>query len=288
MRAKVRKNKYKNPLDEPPRSLFMKIADIVFKSLCSVAFIGGMSLMFIFGHDALTQCDYFKAQHVIIRGDSRLTPEQIMDVARIKTGTNILSVSLPGIRKRLMAVPWISDVEVYRELPGSIIIFIKEHKAVAVIDLGRPFLINQNGDIFKEAVGEEAAGFPVITGVDCADWRSSQMPQTQVFAAVMEILNMGGHEGEVLTNKMIKTIQVDREMGLSLLIDAPVALIKLGYGDYRKKYERLDRIFAYIRQHDHVPAIAALDLRVVDHVAACLNTDQGSEGEKKEVKGGKA
>jgi hypothetical protein len=77
-------------------------------------------------------------------------------------------------------------------------------------------------------------------------------------------------------------------MGLSLQIDAPVTHIKLGYGDYRTKYDRLERIFAYIRQHDHVPAIAALDLRVVDHVAACLNTDQGSEGEKKEVKGGKA
>jgi cell division protein FtsQ len=288
MRTRIRKNKYKNPLDEPPRSMLMRTADIVFKSLCSVAFIGGMSLMFIFGHDMLTQCEYFKAQHVIIRGDSRLTPEQIMDVAKIKKGTNILSVSLPSIRKRLMGVPWIAEVEVYREIPGSIIIFIKEHKALAVINLGRPFLMNQNGEIFKEATAEEIAGFPVIDGVDCADWKSTGTPQRQVFTSVMEILNMGGKDGEVIANKMIKTIQVDREMGLSLQIDAPIRVVKLGYGDYRTKYDRLDRIFTYIRQHETVPAIESLDLRVPDHVAACLRTDQGPEGEKKEVKGGKA
>jgi cell division protein FtsQ len=288
MRTRIKKNKYKNPSDQPPRSLFMKIADIVFKSLCSVAFIGGMSLMFIFGHDMLTQCDYFKAQHIIIRGDSRLTPEQIMDVAKIDKGINILSVNLPTIRKKLMTVPWIAEVEVYREFPGSIIIFIKEHKALAVIDLGRPFLFNYQGDIFKEATPEEVAGFPVVTGVDCADWKAPGAPQTHVFNSVMEILNMGGREGEVITNKMIKTIEVDREMGLTLQIDGPIGVIKLGYGDYRTKYDRLERIFTYIKGHDSVPLIDALDVRVVDHVAACPCTDQPSEVKKKEAKGGKA
>jgi cell division protein FtsQ len=288
MRTRARKNKYKNPSDEPPRSMVVKIADIVFKSLCSVAFIGGMSLIFIFGHDMLTQCDYFKAQHVIIRGDSRLKPEQIMEVARIQEGTNILSVNLQTIRKRLLSVPWIAEVEVYREFPGSIIIFIKEHKALGVINLGRLFLINYNGEIFKEAIGDEASGFPVINGVDCADWKSAGNPPTQVFTSVMEILNMGGQETEVIPNKMIKTIQVDREMGLSLQIDGPIGNIKLGYGNYRTKYDRLARILTYIRQHDSVPAMDALDLRVPDHVAACLSPDQPPEGEKKEGKGGKA
>ena len=65
MRNRIRKNRYKKPTDQPPKSIFMRVADVVFKSLCSVAFIGGMSLMFIFGHDALTQCDYFKAQNII-------------------------------------------------------------------------------------------------------------------------------------------------------------------------------------------------------------------------------
>jgi cell division protein FtsQ len=268
--------------------MFMKIADLVFKSLCSVAFIGGMSLMFIFGHDMLTQCDYFKAQQVIIRGDSRLTPEQIMDVAKIKKGTNILSVNLLTIQKRLMAVPWIAEVEVYREFPGSIIIFIKEHKALAVIDLGRQFLINQNGEIFKEATPEESAGFPVIVGVDCADWKSSETQTSLVFSSVMEILNIGSEKSALITNDMIKSIQVDREMGLSLQINAPVGVIKLGYGDYLKKYDRLEKIFTYIRLHESVPLIDALDLRVPDHVAACLSTDQPTEGNKKEVKGGKA
>lgn len=288
MRARIRKNKYKNSSDQPPRPIYMKVADVIFKSLCSVAFIGGMSLMFIFGHDALTQCDYFKAQHIIIRGDSRLTPKQIMDVAKINKETNILSVNLPTIRKRLQAVPWIAEVEVYREFPGSIIIFIKEHKALAVIDLGRLFLFNQNGEIFKEATAEEAAGFPVITGVDCADWKSPGAPKTQVFSSVMEILNMGGKDKEVITNKMIKTIEVDREMGLILHIDGPIGAIKLGYGDYRTKYDRLDKIFTYIKGRENVPVIDALDVRVVDHVSACLKPDQPSEGKKKEAKSGKA
>jgi len=288
MNHRIRKNRYKNPFDQPPKTVFMRIADIIFKSLCSVAFIGGMSLMFIFGHDVLTQCEYFKAQHVIIRGDCRLTPEEIMDVAKIEKGTNILSVNLPAVKKRLSAIPWIAEAEVYREFPGSIIILIKEHKPLAVIDLGRAFLFNERGDIFKEASDEEMKAFPVITGVDSADWKTSKSQGAQVFTAIMEILKMGKVESEVITNKTLKTIQVDREIGLTLQADCPIENIKLGYGNFRAKYDRLAKIFSYIKQNEKVPAIREIDLRVPDHVAACLSEDQSPEEGKKEVNGGKA
>jgi cell division protein FtsQ len=288
MRNRIRKNRYKSPTDQPPKSIFMRVADVVFKSLCSVAFIGGMSLMFIFGHDALTQCDYFKAQNIIIRGDSRLAPEQIMNVARINKGTNILSVNLPTIRKRLLTVPWISTVDVYREFPGTIIIFIKEHKPLAVLDLGRPFLVNQRGEIFKEASANEVEGLPVIRGVDCADWKTPGSSGTQVYKAVMEILKMGEEGGAVISNQMLKAVQADREIGLCLEIDSYINQIKLGYGKYRTKFERLDRIFTYIKDNDSVPVIQALDLRDPDHVSACLGTEQPSEEDKKEVSGEEA
>jgi cell division protein FtsQ len=289
LRKHIRKNRYKNPQsDQPPKSFFMRVADLVFRSLCSVAFIGGMSLLFIFGHDMLTQCDYFKAQNIIIRGDSSLKTEQIMDVARIKRGTNILSVNLSAVQKRLLAIPWIAQADVYREFPGTVIILIKEHKPLGVLDLGRPFLFDQKGDIFKEATAEEAQGIPVVTGIDCADWKTPGMPVSKVFNSVMQILKMGKSDGEVISNKMIKTIQVDREIGLTLNIEGPIETIKLGYDDYRAKYDRLTKIFSYLKNNNGIPAIAAIDLKILDHIDACLSNDKPPEGKKKEVSGGKA
>ncbi len=288
MRKRVRKNRYKQPSEGPPPSIWMRIGDVVFKTLRNVAFIVGMPMIFILVHDILTQCDYFKAKHIIIQGDSRLTPEQIMEIAKINHNTNILSVNIPTIEKRLRAYPWIAEAEVYREVTErSIIIFIKEHQALGVIDFGRLFVFDDQGEIFKVANSDEAARFPVVSGVDCSDWKSSG-PPSQVFTSVMELLNMGKNKTEVVTNNMIKAIEVDREVGVTLKIDAPVPTVKLGYGNYRTKYDRLEKILTYIKEHEDVPAMDALDLRVPDHVTACLREDQGPPGEKKEVKGGKA
>ena len=77
-----------------------------------------------------------------------MTNEQVARQARVQKGDNILSIKLSLVRNRLLAHPWIARAEVSRVIPSRLVIRVKEHTALAIVDLGQKFLINHQGQIF--------------------------------------------------------------------------------------------------------------------------------------------
>ncbi|MBC2715800.1 MAG: FtsQ-type POTRA domain-containing protein [Desulfobacteraceae bacterium] len=256
---------------------------IFFKSTFLALMIVGMSLVFIFIHDVLTQCDYFKAETITVEGGQRMTPDQILKTADIEEGVNLVSLNLKTVRKRLLAHPWIAEADIRRIFPGRVAIRIREQEPLAVLDFGKQFLINSDGVIFKEAQASEINGMPVMTGIEYSDWKTLETPGTLVFVSVLEILNIGRSSETILPNTLIKNINVDREIGLTLEMDGPVRMVKLGYGNYRKKYSRLEKIFHYIEQNENIEFIDKIDLRNPDHIVARPGNERLSEKDKKEV-----
>ncbi len=140
-----------------------------FKTALAVAIIPALSLLYIFGYDFLTQCDYFRAKTIEVEGNRVLSGEEIIKEAGINQGDNILSVNISMVRKKIMANPWVAEAEVGRKIPSGIIIKITEHKCIAVLDLGKEFLLNESGEIFKEKVAADPGGVPVIQGLAFSD-----------------------------------------------------------------------------------------------------------------------
>jgi len=206
-----KKNRYKKKKPVEKRTMtFKQSIRILFKSTFLALMIVGMSLMFIFIHDVLTQCDYFKAESITVTGGQRLTPVQILETAEIEEGINLVSLNLKMIRKKLLAHPWIAEADIRRAFPGSIAIHIREQEPLAVLDFGKQFLINRSGVIFKEARASEIVGMPLMSGIEYSDWQTPEMSETKVFVSVLEILNIGKSVTTVLPNTMIKNINVDR------------------------------------------------------------------------------
>ncbi len=279
-----RKNRYKKKTPVKNRAMTLKQSiRILFKSTFLALMIVGMSLVFIFIHDVLTQCDYFKAEAITVEGFQRLTPDQILTTAEIQEGDNLVALNLKMIRKKLLAHPWIAEADIRRTFPGSIDIRIREQEPLAVLDFGKQFLINSSGVIFKEAQKCEISGVPVMSGIEYADWKTLETPSTSVFVSVLEILNIGRSAETILPNTIIKNIHVDREIGLTLETDGPVRTIQLGYGGYREKYSRLEKILSYVEQNDDIAYIEEIDLRNPDHIVARPGNEQLSEKDEKEV-----
>lgn len=279
-----KKNRFKKKQPVKNRAMALKQSiRILFKSTFLALMVVGMSLMFIFIHDVLTQCDYFKAESITVTGGQRLTPDQILETADIAEGVNLVSLNLKMIRKRLLTHPWIAEADIRRTFPGSIAIRIREQEPMAVLDFGKQFLINSRGVIFKEAQAAEMIGMPVMSGIEYFDWKTPETPETEVCVSVLEILNIGRSATTVLPNTLIKNINVDREIGLTIETDGPVRTIQLGYGGYRKKYSRLEKILSYVEQDEEIEFIEALDLRNPDHIVARPGNEKLSEKDKKEV-----
>jgi cell division protein FtsQ len=259
---------------------------IVFKAVAGLGVLCVMSTGFVFIYDFITQYDYFTVKNLTISGNHIFSDKQIISQADLKKGVNIFCVNLSLIRKRLLAHPWVEKAEISRELPAGINIRIKEHQAVAVIDLGRHFLINERGEIFKEWSAKDPAVLPVINGLRYSDiflapkvrlHGSGQSnlalrmkERSNSFDAVMDVLRLGQGVESVLPNKLIKKIMVDREIGITVYAFNKIKEIKLGYENYADKYDLLKKVLFYIKNINDFQNLVSIDLNNFNRVVVNL------------------
>jgi cell division protein FtsQ len=222
------------------------------------------------GYAAVTQSDYFRAKTISVNGYSRLSEETVLTQAQLSPGDNLLAVNLRLVRKRLLAHPWIATARVSREIPETIHIYIEEHAGMAIVDLGRKFLLNGGGKIFKEYEREDPRGLPVVTGITYSDLSLGDDTQGPAMTHVLDVLRISRVKGSVIPYKDIKEVHWDPEMGISLTIWNDKRTIKLGVGRFEVKYSRLEQLLPHLKRNPDWRNFSTLDLNNPDRVVMRL------------------
>jgi cell division protein FtsQ len=279
---RIRKNYYKGTSTKRRVNILQRFI-FFFEIVTVVVILIVISFVFILAHDFITQCDYFRADNIVVRGGHRLSKQNILEKANINKGINILSVNLSMIRNALLAHSWIAEAEVKRELPDIITIRIKEHEPLAILDLGRRFLINMNGEVFKEWTVSDPDALPIVSGLQFSDLNVSGEPRCTSFNAVMEVLRLGREPDSILPNRRIKKILVDKQIGITLYAFDRARVIKLGYYDYPDKYKRLESVLFYLKKKRCFPDFNSIDLNHLDRIVVNLVNDESSHVDHKEV-----
>jgi len=257
---RIKRNYYKNSHAKRRPQLLRRIT-FCLKIMAAITFVMMMSIIFVLGYDFFTQCDYFRASIIEVKGYKSLSKEEVIEQSQINIGENILSINLSTARKRLLSHSWISEAEVRRELPNSIYIGIKEHEPLAILDIGRKFIINAHGTVFKEWKPSDPNNLPIINGLDFLDLNVPDGEFRSIpFEAVMNVLQLGRNPESILYNRLIKKIHVDREIGLTLYAFNPIKAIKIGYDNYPGKYNRLKSVFLYLKNKQNFSGFNSIDL----------------------------
>ncbi|MDX9788413.1 MAG: FtsQ-type POTRA domain-containing protein [Desulfobacterales bacterium] len=241
-----------------------------------------LSLSYIFVYDVMTQCDFFRSKEIRILGATRLTKQQVLLQAGIAPNMNILSVNLHLTRKRLLCHPWIAEAQVTRELPDHIIIHIRENEPLAVLNLGKKFIINTDGEIFKEWAPSDSVDLPLVTGLSFSDIRLPSDNGSPAFNALMTALYLGQEKGSVLPNRFIRRIHVDPDLGLTLYAFADEKAVKLGYRSYREKLRCLSPLLYRLNQQPEWMGFDAIDLANLNRVVVNPRTGRAFDGDFKE------
>ena len=279
-RKHIRSNYYKNSAAKRRNRILRRLMFCI-KTAGVIVGLSLVSFVFIFSYDFLTQCDYFRAEKLLVTGTVRLSEKQVLEQAQIQKGVNIISINLPMIRKQLLAHSWITEAEVSRDLPSGIHIRIKEHQPLAILDLGRKFLINTSGEIFKEMGVSDPDQLPMITGLSFSDINTGDKNRSIPFNAVMNVLELGQKCQSVLPYKLIKKIHVDREIGLTVYAFDRIKEIKIGYNDYPNKYDRLKNILAYLKKRQGFSHLESIDLNNLNRIVIQpAKTDSPPRGHK--------
>lgn len=267
-KRKIKKNRSRKALKKKQDVRRTRIK-VFFQASLLVLFTALLSIVFMAGYGWVIGSDSFGTKFIIVSGTRRLNEGEILRQAEIQTGINIVRVNLKETRERLISHPWVRNAEVIRQFPDRLLIRIEEHKPTVVFDLGDKYLVNNQGEIFKKYEGPFAL-LPVVKGLprDSVIIAGLETPRRQdrLRSSVMELIRIRSKRGHLFPGGTLREITADPDLGLTARLTGPVSKIKLGFGEYEKKLERLSESFEIMNKKINMPHIDTIDLNDINRV----------------------
>lgn len=107
----------------------------------------------------------FEVKRVEVRGVKRLNELKVYEAALAERDRAMPLVDLEGVRRRLMALSWVEDARVSRQLPDTLVIDVVERKPYAVLRRAdRLVLIDEAGHVLEPVSAARAKGRLVLSG----------------------------------------------------------------------------------------------------------------------------
>lgn len=262
---KIRKNRFKKGARRKERRWPGRIFAGL-KLFALMLLLLAASALFMAGYAAVTQSDYFRTEKIKIKGNLKLSPQQVLDQAGIRSGDNLLALNLHLVRERLLANPWIDEAQVVREIPETIVISVQEHHPLARVDLGKIFLMNTDGRIFKEAEETDAEALPLITGIEYADISLEENGVSKNIQAIIKVLDISKCSRSPIVFDQLDRIHLDSEMGITLTLKENELLINLGFDDYEQKFSRFKQLRRLLQSKKNWHGFKAVDLNNPERV----------------------
>jgi cell division protein FtsQ len=195
--------------------------------------------LFIYIYSYLLSTPYFEIKETSVRGLKELTEKDILTLAAIPQRQNLLSVNTDTLVKRISANPWVKIIYVGRELPGRLVLEVRERTPVAMVKQASDFyLMDNEGFVFKKLGKTDDVDLPIITGVN-----GNEKEKSKLLLGTLGLLKMLSDSSAYSYLGAISEVNVDDVFGLSLLTDTGLRL-KLGIGDYDNKLRQLNVVMA--------------------------------------------
>ena len=209
----------------------------------------------------------FAIAQIVVDNDGGLTAPQVMGLAGVAVGQNILSLDLAQVQRNLEAVPLIRCVEVRRVMPAQLFIHVNERIAVARLKAtDAQLFIARAGMVMTPlrlsnglVVQPQAPGaLPVLTGVAPADVRVGKQVQSEQVYRALELLDkiQQAAAGSMME---IATVDISKPRHLTLTTKQNTQ-VKFDVTGFQQQMRRLSAIMTWAAQRQKL--VAAVDLTV--------------------------
>ena len=209
----------------------------------------------------------FAISQIIVENDGGMTPAQVMSLAGVAVGQNILSLDLAQMQRNLEQVPVIRCVEVRRVMPAKLVIHVNERFAVARLKSADAALfIDRAGMVMTpvrlrdgSVVQPQAPGMlPVLTGVLPTDARVGRQVQSEQIYRALELLDK---MQQAAAGSMMEIASIDLAKPRHLtLVTRQNTQVKFDVAGFQQQLRRLSTILTWAAQRQKM--VAAVDLTV--------------------------
>jgi hypothetical protein len=184
MNAKVLKKRKKPPNFSPfTREKAIRLG-LILVILVTCGF-GGVEV----GRYLLSSSKY-AVKHVLVRGNEKLSSEEIIKVSSLKKGENIFRSRIHRAKQRLLKLPLTERVAVSRFMPDIVVIEVVERVPRARLAGSKSLLADYSGVILPYTACSEPDELPSIVGVDTENLRVGDRCSSPAMARAMQVLQL--------------------------------------------------------------------------------------------------
>lgn len=275
MNKKIKQNSYKPDPGQPGKKFFPGTGFLrgCLKPLLALCLVMGMSLGAIWSYDLVTQSPLFRVQKIDVSGTRRISHNEVIFLMGVTRQTNIFSINLGTLEKKITCHPWIAQASVKRAGVSTLVVTLVEQEAMAVVNLENQarIVINTQGLPFMEFDPQQILQrpLPVISGLELKKTDTSFHFEGKVFDAILELVKLQGFG-------RIHTIQGDENIGITIGTDdiynhppantQNIIPIKLGFDRFGEKQIKAVKISRYMATHFPDKIICAMDLYNIEKV----------------------
>ena len=205
----------------------------------------GLPILIFWGYGELMESDYLALRYVDVEGLHHLEEEALLEAAEEVAGENLLNVRSDYLEMTMATLPFVAEVEVERRFPDRLYISIVEYEPRAIVVDDGLWLVDPSGEVFlevSEAQGSESLlRQPLITGLSRAEMKTQQGRQN--YASALEVIRH--YEATELSQlHPISEVHVDELLGMTLVIGEGGTEVRLGWGRWEERLERLEVVHA--------------------------------------------
>ncbi|MBI4685043.1 MAG: FtsQ-type POTRA domain-containing protein [Nitrospirae bacterium] len=174
----------------------------------------------------------FPVKDVVFSGNKHLTDNELKAMMGFKGEEGLIGLSGKEFSARLLKSPWVKAVSFRKDFPNRFLIRVEEAMPYALLEMnGRTFFIDDEGNLLEEIKGGSIPFLPVVSGDPFNNHAS--------FTEALNIIRAVKAKGFTNIKDRIEVIlpQGSGTENLSMQIDG--TLVKIGYGEYEEKLERL-------------------------------------------------
>jgi len=141
--------------------------------------------------------DSFNVTNIEVEGNEYYTRAQLIQMAGVRTGTNMFEFDLTDIRKQLLADPYIKNIKIRRVPMGTLRFEISERVEYAAVPYGENYvLLDVEGTVLR--VSEDAPTLPLLLGMSLVEMTPGNalvVEQSYLLTDTLALLeSMGAHE----------------------------------------------------------------------------------------------
>ena len=233
-----------------------------------------VSLGLLGGYGALSSSQALAVQRAEVSGTSHLSRLQVLSAAEIGSHSNLLALPVGKIAARVAALPWVSEVSVRRQLPGTVIIRVSERRpaALALVE-GRIYYLDGQLRPIAAHQRRRLPDLPVITGLSRADLAQPDEETLRLLEAARGLLAVLPAEQSAPGGNLAE-LHLDRVWGLSLVFNGLPPVVRVGFGDFSRRLDRLARVRADLARRGELSRARLIDLEPRGRVVVRLGREK--------------